>query len=119
MVREEVKNGFDLHYQTLDGLEGVTAQIAFDFPPGGIWETDDSSFKPVAGQEIFLKNGAGEMRYGMDVIRITPGASAHSMWEMRGTEPALEHVRVLLTFLTPIDYTIKLRGYRGYKTSHH
>ena len=31
---EEVEGGFDLRYQTLDGLHRVAAQIAFDFPPG-------------------------------------------------------------------------------------
>lgn len=109
----EVESGFDLHYQTLEGLDRVAAQIAFDFAPGGIWETAETRTKPGAGQVIFLKQGSGEMRYGSDVIRIEPGAYAHGMWQMRDAEQALEHVRILLTFLTPINYTIKLRCYRG------
>jgi hypothetical protein len=31
-VTEEA-GGFDLHHQTVDGLDGVAAQVAFDFPP--------------------------------------------------------------------------------------
>ena len=53
------------------------------------------------------------MRYGNDVLRIGPGAMAHGTWEMREAEPALDHVRVLVTFLLPVDYTFTLRGYRG------
>jgi hypothetical protein len=105
----EVAHGFDLRYQTLGGLDGVTAQIAFDFPPGGIWETDDVCFRPQAGQVIFLKSGFGSMRYGDDVIRIGPGAHAHRMWAMRDAEPAPQHVRVLLTFTTPIDHAGVIR----------
>ncbi len=109
----EIPDGLELRYITLDGLDRVTAQMAFDFPPGGVWETVDCRMKPVAGQVIFLKHGVGEMRYGSDVIRIEPGAYAHGMWQMRDAESAPEHVRVLLTFLTPVDYAMKLLTYRG------
>ena len=105
--------GFDLRYRTLDGLDRVAAQIALDFPPGGIWETADTRTKPVAGQALFLKQGYGAMRYGNDVIEIGPGAAAHGMWQMREAEPAPNHVRVLLTFLTPVDYAFTIRAYRG------
>lgn len=105
--------GFDLRYRTLDGLDRVAAQIALDFPPGGIWETADTRTKPVAGQVLFLKQGHGAMRYGHDVIEIGPGAAAHSMWQMREAEPAPNHVRVLLTFLTPVDHVWMIRAYRG------
>ncbi len=103
-------HGFDLRFRTLDGLERVAMQIAFDFPPGGIWETADTRTKPVAGQVLFLKQGYGTMRYGNDVIAIGPGAAAHSMWQMREAEPAPNHVRVLLTFLTPVDWRGMIRG---------
>jgi len=53
------------------------------------------------------------MRYGTDVIRIEGGAYAHSMWAMRETVPPGESVRVLLTFDTPIDHVIRLRGTSG------
>ena len=87
---------------------GVAVQIAFDFPPGGVWETADTRTKPVAGQTIFLKQGRGAMRYGNDVIELGPGASGHGMWQMREAEPAPNHVRVLLAFLTPVDHTFAI-----------
>jgi hypothetical protein len=110
---QEVDGGFDLRYRTLEGLDRVAAQVALDFPPGGIWETEDTSTRPEAGQVLFLKRGYGEMRYGPDVIRIGPGAHAHSMWRMRDAETAPDHVRVLLTFLTPVDHAFHLRAHRG------
>jgi hypothetical protein len=109
----EVDGGFDLHLQTTDGLDNVAGQIAFDFAPGGVWETAGTRLKPRAGQEIFLKQGAGEMRYGNDVIQLASGHGAHGFWDMRAAEPAPDHVRVLLTFFTPVDHRLQLRVYRG------
>ena len=109
----EVAGGFELHYQTLDGLDRVPAQIALDFPPGGTWETDDACFRPQAGQVIFLKRGYGTMSFGADAIRIGPGADGHRAWDMRQTEQAPGHVRVLLTFTTPADHTFTITGRRG------
>ena len=108
-----VEGGFDLRYHLLDGLDGIAAQIAFDFAPGGIWETPETRTKPAAGQVIFLKDGYGEMRYGSDVIRIGPGAVSHGMWQMRDAETAPDHVRVLFTFWTPVDHGFRIRAYRG------
>lgn len=109
----EMESGFELRYQTLAGLERVAAQIALDFPPGGIWETGDTRAMPGPGQVFFLKQGYGQMRYGSDAIRLEPGAYAHGMWHMRDSEPAPDHVRILLTFLTPIDFTFRITAYRG------
>lgn len=109
----EVEGGFDLHYQTHDGLDGIAAQVAFDFLPGGVWETDDTVIRPQAGQVLFLKQSYGTMQYGYDVIRIGPGAHAHGMWAMRDAELAPDHVRVLLTFTTPVDITLQIRVYQG------
>ena len=114
---KEVPAGFDFRYRTLDGLDRVTAQIAFDFPPGGIWETGDTVLKPQAGQVIFLKGGHGAMRYGDDVIRIGPGADAHRMWAMRDSEQAPQHVRLLMTFTTPIDHAFSIRLSHGHTLS--
>ena len=105
--------GLTVRYRTLDGTPGVVAQVVFDFPPGGIWETDDTSFHPAAGQVIFLKRGHGTMRYGTDAIRIGPGADAHRIWQMRHTAPAPGHVRVVVPFLTPVDHTFTIAGGRG------
>ena len=95
---QALSDGFDLRYRTLDGVEGVTTQVAFDFVPGGVWETGDTAFTPQAGAVIFLKSGHGSMRYGNDVIEIGPGADAHRMNPMRDAETAPNHVRVLVTF---------------------
>jgi hypothetical protein len=105
----ECESGLELRYVTLDGMDRVPAQLALDFAPGGIWETDDTAFQPQAGQVIFLKNGMGRMRYGRDVIELSPGTAAHQMWAMRDSEPAPGLVRVLLTFLTPLEHTVFLR----------
>jgi len=109
--------GLDLHYVTLEGAAGVAVQIAFDFPPGGIWQTESVRTRPAAGQVIFLKSGYGTMRYGNDVIEIGPGALAHGMWAMRDAEAAPDHVRVLLTFLTPVDVRFSVRAFRGLTSS--
>jgi hypothetical protein len=98
-----------LRYRTLDGFPGVTAQMAFDFAPGGQWETADTCLRPVAGQVLFLKQGRGTMRYGHHVVEIDGGATAHRMWAMRDAETAPTHVRVLLTFTTPVDHAVHVR----------
>ncbi len=110
---ELVAEGLALRYLTLDGTPGVMAQIAFDFPPGGIWETDDTSLQPVAGQTLFLKRGHGSMRYGTDVISIGPGADAHRAWQLRHTAPQPGHVRILVPLRTPVDHTFAITVRRG------
>lgn len=105
--------GFDLRYRTLNGLDDVIAQIAFDFPAGGLWETDDTLVACAHGTTIFLKQGSGRMRYGTDVIEISPGACAHLAQAMRHSEPpGSNQVRVLMTFRTPIDHRFTIRAYR-------
>ena len=111
---DEVADGFDLHFRSVGGSEGVAAQLAFDFPPGGVWETDDTRTLTSAGQVIFLKQGWGAMRFGADVIRLGPGHLAHAMWQMRDAEAAPDHVRVLLTFFTPLDFVVQLRMGSGW-----
>lgn len=109
----EAAGWLDFHYQNVAGVDKVAVQIAFDFPPGGVWESDDTRTIPAAGQPIFLKRGYGQMRYGSDAIRIGPGAATHFMWPMRDAEPAPGHARVLLTFWTPVDVTFTIRAFRG------
>jgi hypothetical protein len=92
-------------------LDGVCAQIALDFPSGGVWETNDTSFEPPPGQVIFLKNGYGAMRYpGGDQIRVGPGADAHRMTNMRdAAQPAAGNlVRVLIPLETPIAHEFSI-----------
>lgn len=110
LILRGIDGGLEVRYVTLDGMDGVAAQIALDFEPGGIWETADTRLQPQAGQVIILKSGWGEMRYGTDVIRIEGGAYGHSMWAMRESEPPAGSVRILLTFSTPVDHTLRLVG---------
>lgn len=118
--------GFDLRYVTQSGLDQITCQIALDFPEGGIWETADTRLQPVAGQVVFLKQGWGQMRYNNDVIRIDLGdpaeatnsphstkTDAHATWAMRDAETAPNHVRVLITLITPVDFSWRIRAFRG------
>ncbi|MEM7028416.1 MAG: hypothetical protein AAF629_02400 [Chloroflexota bacterium] len=109
----EIEAGFEIQYQTLFEMDNVATQLALDFPVGGIWETDNTALMPQAGQIIFLKQGRGAMRYGNDRIEINAGHQAHQIWALREAETAPNHVRVLLTFLTPVDFTFTLTGRRG------
>ncbi|MEZ4668294.1 MAG: hypothetical protein R3E39_10295 [Anaerolineae bacterium] len=115
---ESVEQGFDFHFRTLDGLDQVPVQIAFDFPAGGYWETDDSALQTEPGQVIFLKQGYGHLRFGDDVVRIGLGAEGHRYYAMRHAEPVpADMTRILITFITPVDHRFSLRlsrGLRGY-----
>ncbi|MDR1284348.1 MAG: hypothetical protein LBK99_26575, partial [Opitutaceae bacterium] len=103
----------DLVYRTTDGLDNIPTQLALDFVPGGVWETDDTIARPLAGQVFFLKRGTGRMSYGADVIEIEGGAHAHTTWEMRDSEAAPAHVRILLTFLTPVEHRFRIKTRHG------
>lgn len=103
VVREQAGE-LRLGYRTLAGLDRVPAQVALDFEPGGEWITEEGVTVPKPGTVLFLKEGYGRMRYGDRVWRVGPGAHAHAMWQMRDTEPAPQHVRILLTFVTPVRH---------------
>ena len=107
-------DGFDCHYETLDGLDKVLLQIAFDFPAGGFWETADTALRTAAGQTLFLKQGKGRMRFGNDIIELHNGASAHLYESMRASEDVAEDkCRILLTFLSPASHRFSLRVLSG------
>lgn len=109
-----VENGFDFHFRTLDGLDQVPVQIALDFPLEGYWETTDTALQTQPGQVIFLKQGQGELRLGDDTIRIGPGADGHRYYAMRHAEPVpADSVRILMTFITPVDHRFSLRLFSG------
>ena len=111
---EAVDDGFDFHFRTLDGLDQVPVQIAFDFPAGGYWETEDTALQTQAGQVIFLKRGHGQLRIGDDVIHIDGGAEGHRYYAMRHAEPVpSDQVRILITFITPVDHHFTIRLSRG------
>lgn len=109
-----VDDGFDFHFRTLDGLDQVPVQIAFDFPAGGYWETDDTALQTQSGQVIFLKKGGGQLRIGDDVLHIDGGAEGHRYYAMRHAEPVpADQVRILITFITPVDHHFSIRLSRG------
>lgn len=109
-----VDNGFDFHFRTLDGLDQVPVQIAFDFPAGGYWETNDTALQTQAGQVIFLKQGYGRLRMGDEVLTLGVGAEGHRYYAMRHAEPVPhDHVRILITFITPVDHHFTMRLSRG------
>ena len=111
---ESVENGLDFHFRTLDGLDQVPVQIAFDFPAGGYWETADTALQTQSGQVIFLKRGYGQLRVGDDIIRIDGGAEGHRYYAMRNAESVpSEQVRILITFITPVDHRFTIRLSRG------
>ena len=109
----EVASGFDLHYTNTAALPNVCTQITFDFAPGGVWQTADTAAKPRAGDELFLRHGAGRMIYGSDVIEVGPGGAAHQMWQMRDSELASHSVRITIALVTPVDQVFALRCFRG------
>lgn len=110
----EMENGFELTLRTVSGTDRVLTQVSFDMPPGGVWETADTTVKPQAGQVLFLKQGTGTMRYGLGRITIGPGACAHTTWQMRDAEPAEAGlVRVNMTFVTPVNHRFSVVGKVG------
>lgn len=109
-----VDHGFDFHFRTVDGLDQVPVQIAFDFPAGGYWETEDTALQTQGGQVIFLKNGSGKLRLDDDVIEISGGAEGHRYYAMRHAEPVpSDQVRILITFITPVDHQFSIRLSKG------
>lgn len=109
-----VEGGFDFYFRTLNGLDQVPVQIAFDFPSGGYWETPDTALQSQSGQVIFLKQGYGHLRFGNDIIHIGPGAEGHRYYAMRHTEPvSANQTRILITFVTPVDHRFSIRISRG------
>ena len=102
-------SGFDLHLRTVDAMERVTFQIECCFAGPGEWETDGTVIQVDDGQTAILKQGYGIFHRGYRGIRIGPGASAHRMWQMRGTEPHPDSFRVLIPLQTPVDHRLEIR----------
>jgi len=110
----EVKDGFDLHYYTLTGADRLPTHIAFDFPVGGLWETEDAAFRPQSRQTINLRQGYGRMWYNEDAIEICPHGGTPLYWTVRDPEPVNEgYVRVVLTLFMPMAFSFGLRVRRG------
>jgi len=109
MTAEETPGGFDLRVVTEHGLDRVPFQIACDFAQGGELELDCGVLQCRQGETVLLKSGFATYHVGADAVSVGPGAHAHRMWAMRGSEAAPEAFRVLLTFLTPVDTVLKVR----------
>jgi len=115
---EAKTDGLALRFTSMEALAGVAAQIALDFTPGGVWESDGCAFRPEKGQVIFLRDGMARMRYGADVIEFGPGsAEGREFWQMRGAEPVTGVVRVLIALETPVDHALTLRVMRGLRSA--
>jgi hypothetical protein len=108
MEIEEVDGGFDIHV-SCTGYDRVPFQIACDFTPGGEAEFGDAVVHGHTGEEIFLKSGHLTYHIGDDAISVGPGVCAHRFRHMRGSQPAPNAFRVLITFLTPVDRTLEIR----------
>ena len=105
----EVRNGLDLRLISEQTVPGTLLTLAFDFAPGGIWETRDSVNRVAPGTDFFLREGLGRMRYGNDWIEVGPGCAAHTLWP--APDPAADPgcVRVLVALAVPADYRATLR----------
>jgi hypothetical protein len=103
---------FDLHLQTEGGLSGVPFQIVCVFEPGGILSTNSAHMQTPAGSSVFLREGEASFRVGSDVIRVGPGACAHTMWHMHNSVDDPDRFRLLITLMTPVDYTLQIRTER-------
>lgn len=90
------------------GRDGVTGQLALDFPAGGVWEWDGGALRPQPGQVLFLTSGTARMRVGADWIRVGPGLDGHRMWAMRDFPPQGDLVRVVIPFRTPLAHRLTL-----------
>ncbi len=105
----EVERGFDLHLKTEGALDRIAFQIECCFEGPGEWETDGQVIQVHNAQTAILKCGYGIFHRGEYGIRIGPGAIAHRMWQMRGSEPEPDSFRVLVTLQTPIDRVFEIR----------
>ncbi len=105
----ETDGGFDLAVRTTGGLDGIPFQIECCFEAPGEWETADSVCEARAGSSAILTGGHGIYHVGGCGLRIGPGAGAHRMWHMRGTEAEPGMFRVLIPLETPVAHTLQLR----------
>ncbi|MCX6613548.1 MAG: hypothetical protein NTW74_22205 [Acidobacteria bacterium] len=104
---EEADGGYNLRVYS-KGTELVPITIEIAFRPGGSL----TGVKPISGApDSYLIDGP-EARYqvGKDIIKVSPGASAHS-WtrEMRYIEAKLPGPTLYLTGFAPFDHTIQFR----------
>lgn len=105
----ESGDGLRIVYESVEGLDGIPAQITFDFEPGPRWESGALAFQPSAGQTLVLKDGFGRMVSGTDWLELGPGHSGHLPWEMRDYPKVGSLVRVAIPLVTPFTYELTIR----------
>ncbi|MEM6430453.1 MAG: hypothetical protein AAF708_14525, partial [Deinococcota bacterium] len=104
----------ELHYQTLDGFDGVAAQLALDVPVGGVWETSSSLLELQAGNVIIYKQGPARLIYGQDVLEFSNGHAEHGFFNMRHSEAVSAGcARIIFSFLTLVDFHLNVHCYTG------
>ncbi len=100
---------FDLRLRTEGGMDGVPFQVVCVLEPGGILSTHCTHMQTPAGSSAFLTEGEASFRVGSDIIRIGPGACAHTMWHMHNSVGDPDRFRLLISLMTPVDYTLRIR----------
>ena len=101
--------GFHLRVTTSGGVDGVPLQIELLFEPGGTVEVEGAILEAHAGTTLFLKGGEAVYRVGDDEITVGPGQCAHTMWKMHNSPDAPDAFRLLISLLSPVDYTLHIR----------
>ena len=110
-----VKGGLSLSLRSTRAPAGVLVQIAFDFAPGGHWQSGECALIPAAGQVLHLRHGRAVMRYGPDAIELHGGAAGHDWLTVRDGTTWPQGPRVVVNLRTPVEHTMTLRGFRGYR----
>jgi hypothetical protein len=105
----QVDGGFDVHLKTNEPFDNIPLEILFAFSPGGTLHSDSLIADGQAGHTAFLRTGYATYHMGKDAISIGPGACAHTMRDMRNSEPEPTAFRVLTTFRVPVDTTVEIR----------
>jgi len=108
----EVDNGetaFDMRATTSGGVDGVPFQLELLFEPGGTVEVEGAILEAHAGTTLFLKGGDAIYRVGDDEITVGPGHCVHTMWKMHNSPDAPDAFRLLISLLSPVDYTLHIR----------
>lgn len=110
-----VEDGLSLSLHSTRAPAGVLVQLAFDFAPGGHWQGSDCALVPAAGQVMHLRHGRAVMRYGPDAIELDGGAAGHDWLTVRDGTTWPQGPRVVVNLRTPVEHTMTLRGFRGYR----
>jgi len=104
-----VTGGFDLRLTTSEPYDNIPLEILYAFSPGGTLHSDSLIADGEAGHTAFLRTGHATFHKGADAISIGPGSTAHTMRDMRNSEPEPTAFRVLTTYRIPVDTIFQIR----------